>query len=179
MPSSVNSSKSYKQAYWKEVERVLLSQYAAQPSSASQAIRQFRARFPQQVQTTLYNSEPKDIAADIARDELASGNLEANGLRKAEIFDTIAKETGHTKAEVEKFFAALEGLVVRQLGKKGTGVFKLPGLVELRAVKKPASKGGETRPNPFRPGEFIVTKPKAVRVKVRARPLRTFTEALS
>jgi hypothetical protein len=99
-------------------------------------------------------------------------------ITKAEIYDTVAKETGHPKAEVKKFFAALEGLVVKQLGKKGTGVITLPGLVKLTAIKKPASKGGEKRPNPFKPGEFIITKPKPASVKVRARALKAFAEAL-
>ena len=99
-------------------------------------------------------------------------------ITKAEIYDTVAKETGHPKAVVKKFFAALEALVVKQLGKKGSGVITLPGLVKLTAIKKPASKGGERRPNPFKPGEFIITKPKAASVKVRARALKAFSEAL-
>ena len=99
-------------------------------------------------------------------------------ITKAEIFDTVAKETGHPKAEVKKFFTSLETLVVKQLGKKGPGVITLPGLVKLTAVKKPASKGGERRPNPFKPGEFIITKPKSASVKVRARALKAFSEAL-
>ena len=78
------------------------------------------------------------------------------------------------KADVKKFFAALEGLVVNQLGKKGPGVITLPGIVKLTAIKKPASKGGEQRPNPFKPGEFIITKPKPASVKVRARALKAF-----
>jgi nucleoid DNA-binding protein len=99
-------------------------------------------------------------------------------ITKAEIYETVAKETGHTKAEVKKFFAALEGLVIKQLGKKGPGVIALPGLVKLTAVKKPATKGGEKRPNPFKPGEFIITKPKPARTKLKARGLKTFLEGL-
>ena len=99
-------------------------------------------------------------------------------ITKAEIYDTIATKTETSKADVKKFFAALEALVIHQLGKKGTGVLTLPGLVKLTAIKKPASKGGEKRPNPFKPGEFIITKPKPASVKVRARALKAFAEAL-
>ena len=98
-------------------------------------------------------------------------------ITKAEIYDTIAQKTETSKADVKKFFAALEALVIHQLGKKGTGVLTLPGLVKLTAIK-PASKGGEKRPNPFKPGEFIITKPKPASVKVRARALKAFAEAL-
>ncbi len=97
---------------------------------------------------------------------------------KSEIFEAMAKETEMTKADVKKFFAALEGLVTKHLGKKGPGVITLPGMVKLTAIKKPASKGGEKKPNPFKPGEFIITKPKAASVKVRARALKAFSEAL-
>jgi nucleoid DNA-binding protein len=99
-------------------------------------------------------------------------------ITKAEIYERLAKATDTTKADVKKFFTALETLVVGQLGKKGPGVITLPGLVKLTAVKKPATKGGEQRPNPFKPGEFIITKPKPASVKVRARALKAFAEAL-
>ena len=100
-------------------------------------------------------------------------------ITKAEIYDSISKTLGDKpKSEVKAFFTALEGLVTKQLGKKGPGMITLPGLVKLTAVKKPASKGGEKKPNPFKPGEFIVTKPKAASVKVKARALKAFAEAL-
>jgi hypothetical protein len=102
----------------------------------------------------------------------------AKSLTKGEIYTAISEETGAAKADVKKFFAALESLVINQLGKKGSGVITLPGLVKLTAVKKPATKGGERRANPFKPGEFIITKPKPASVKVRARALKAFSEAL-
>ena len=102
----------------------------------------------------------------------------AKSMTKSQVYDAVAQESEFSRADVKKFFAALEGLVVDQLGKKGTGVITLPGLVKLTAVKKPATKGGERRPNPFKPGEFIITKPKPATVKVRARALKAFAEAL-
>ena len=99
-------------------------------------------------------------------------------ITKAEIYETLSKELDKPKAEVKAFFTALETLVTKHLGKKGSGMITLPGLVKLTAVKKPASKGGEKKANPFKPGEFIITKPKPASVKVKARALKAFAEAL-
>jgi Bacterial DNA-binding protein len=100
-------------------------------------------------------------------------------LTKAELYEAISKETGNTKAEVKAFFAALESVAVKQLGKKGPGVFAIPNVIKLTAVKKPATKGGEKKPNPFKPGEFLITKPKPASIKVRARALKNFTLGLA
>jgi len=107
----------------------------------------------------------------------------ANGSRpksitKGQIYEAVAQESGSSKGDVKKFFTALESVVSKQLGKKGPGVITLPGMVKLTAIKKQATKGGERRPNPFKPGEFIITKPKPASVKVRARALKAFSEAL-
>lgn len=107
----------------------------------------------------------------------ANGNR-PKSITKGQIYEAVAEESSASKADVKKFFTALESVVTKQLGKKGPGVITIPGLMKLTAVKKPASKGGERRPNPFKPGEFIITKPKAASVKVRARALKAFAEAL-
>ena len=99
-------------------------------------------------------------------------------MTKGQIYDAVATETEFSKADVKKFFAALESVVTHQLGKKGPGVITVPGLMKLTAVKKPASKGGEKKANPFKPGEFIITQPKPSSVKVRARALKAFAESL-
>lgn len=102
----------------------------------------------------------------------------AKPLTKAQIFEAVAEATGFTKADVKKYFEALEGVVIKQLSKKGPGVITLPGLVKLTATQKKATKGGEKKPNPFKPGEFLITKPKPASVKVRARAGKSFLEAL-
>jgi nucleoid DNA-binding protein len=102
----------------------------------------------------------------------------AKSMTKSQIYDAVAQESEFSRADVKKFFAALESVVTDQLGKKGPGVVTIPGLIKLTAVKKPATKGGEQRPNPFKPGEFITTKPKPASTKVKARALKAFTEAL-
>jgi nucleoid DNA-binding protein len=108
----------------------------------------------------------------------ANGGGKAKSMTKSQIFDAVAQESEFSRADVKKFFAALETVIREQLGKKGPGVITLPGVMKLKAVKKPATKGGEQRPNPFKPGEFIITKPKPASVKVRGTGLKAFTEGL-
>jgi hypothetical protein len=108
----------------------------------------------------------------------ANGGMKTKSLTKSQVYDAVAKESEFSRSDVKKFFAALESVVTDQLGKKGPGVITIPGMIKLSAVKKPATKGGEQRPNPFKPGEFIITKPKPASTKVKARALKVFTEAL-
>ncbi len=108
----------------------------------------------------------------------ANGGGKAKSITKSQFFDAVAQESGLSRAEVKKVVAAQEAVVTTQLGKKGPGVITIPGLIKLTAVKKPATKGGEQKPNPFKPGEFIITKPKPATTKVKARALKAFTEAL-
>src|SRR4051794_33696886 len=108
---------------------------------------------------------------------MAKANGKAKSMTKGQMYEAVAEAADMPKAEVKKVFAALESVVTGQLGKKGPGVITIPGLMKLTAVKKAASKGGEKRPNPFKPGEFIITKPKAASVKVRARALKAFAES--
>jgi len=108
----------------------------------------------------------------------ANGGMKAKSMTKSQVYDAVSKESEFSRSDVKKFFAALETVVTEQLGRKGPGVITIPGLIKLTAVKKPATKGGEQRPNPFKPGEFITTKPKPATTKVKARALKAFTEAL-
>lgn len=108
----------------------------------------------------------------------ANGGGKTKSMTKSQIYDAVAQEAEASKAEVKKFFTALETVIREQLGKKGPGVITIPGVVKLKAIKKPATKGGEKRPNPFKPGEFIVTKPKPASVKVRGTGLKAFTEGI-
>jgi hypothetical protein len=98
---------------------------------------------------------------------------------KAEIYDEVVKAMGeeYTKADVKKFFSALETLVVKHLGKKGARIITLPGIAKLTATPKPAVKGGKPVKNPFT-GAMGVSKDKPATVKVRARALKAFIEKI-
>ena len=71
----------------------------------------------------------------------------------------------------------LGDLVGRQLRKDGDAI-NVPGLVRLRLQKKKAVKGGKTVPNPFRPGETMVTKDKPARNVIKVRVLKGLTESV-
>ena len=92
-------------------------------------------------------------------------------LSKTEVFTELANATGMQRKQVAAFFDALSGLISRELGKKGAGVFAMPGLLRIKRITKPATKAG-TRPNPFKPGEMMEVKAKPARNVVKAQPLK-------
>jgi nucleoid DNA-binding protein len=85
---------------------------------------------------------------------------------KSTIFQKLAETTGLSRKQVSEVFDALEELIKQELGKKGPGVFAIPGLVKLKLVKKPPVKGGEKKINRLT-GQEYVTKPKPASVKVK------------
>jgi len=95
----------------------------------------------------------------------------AKSITKSELFAQLAEESGVSKVEVKKFYEALNSIIVKNLGKKGPGVLTLPGLMKLRAVKKPAVKGGKQVLNRFT-GQMVTTKDKPASTAVRARALK-------
>jgi hypothetical protein len=92
-------------------------------------------------------------------------------LSKTEVYTELANATGMQRKQVAAFFEALTGLISRELGKKGAGVFAMPGLLRIKRITKPATKAG-TRPNPFKPGEMMEVKAKPARNVVKAQPLK-------
>src|SRR5271157_5110304 len=67
---------------------------------------------------------------------------------KGEVFTKLATKSGLTKKQVSTVFEALTDLIGSELGKKGPGLFVVPGLLKLKVVRKPATKAGQ-RLNPF------------------------------
>lgn len=100
-------------------------------------------------------------------------------ITKSDLFAQIAEEVGDgtSKAQAKKFFEAMTAVIHKNLGKKGPGVLTLPGLLKLRAVKKPAVKGGKEVLNRFT-GQMVLTKDKPASTAVRARALKQLSGAL-
>jgi hypothetical protein len=90
---------------------------------------------------------------------------------KSAVYKELAARAGLEAGQVAAVFEALGGLIKRELGKKGPGLFVLPNLVKLKRVKKPATKAGK-RPNPFKPGEMMDVKARPASVKVKAVTLK-------
>lgn len=93
---------------------------------------------------------------------------------KSEVFGTIADQTELSKRQVSSVFDSLGGVIKKNLGSRGPGVFTLPGLCKLTVKKKPASKARKGR-NPFT-GEDITIKAKPASKVVRVRPLKALKE---
>jgi len=92
-------------------------------------------------------------------------------LSKSETFNELASATDLSRKQIAAVFDALAGLIARELNKKGNGQFAIPGLLRVKKIVKPASKGG-MRPNPFKPGEMMEVKAKPARNVVKAQPLK-------
>ena len=59
---------------------------------------------------------------------------------------------------------------------RGSGEFKLPGLLKVKVIKKPATKARKNVPNPFRPGEMMDVKAKPARKVVKVLPLKALKD---
>jgi nucleoid DNA-binding protein len=92
-------------------------------------------------------------------------------LTKSEIYRSIAEKTGLTRKQVAGVFDGLTGLIAASLGKKGPGIFTVPGLLKIKVVKKPATKEREGV-NPFT-GEKMIIKAKPARNVVKPLALKS------
>jgi nucleoid DNA-binding protein len=88
---------------------------------------------------------------------------------KSEIIAQICKDTELSRKEVSAVFESLNGVIKKSL--RGPGVFTLPGLLQMKVVKKPATKAREGI-NPFTK-EKVTFKAKPASKKVRVMPLKS------
>ena len=103
--------------------------------------------------------------------KVASGK---KAMTKTEIYSAIAERAGLSRKQVASVFEGLQGLISNSLGKKGAGIFTVPGLLKLKVVRKPATKEREGV-NPFT-GEKMVFKAKPARNVVKALPLKNLKQ---
>lgn len=89
---------------------------------------------------------------------------------KTQVVTNLSEKTGISKKEVGSLLEALTGDVAKNIGKKGNGIYTIPGLVKIEVVKVPARPAKKGVPNPFKPGELmdVAAKPATTKVKVRA-----------
>ncbi len=98
----------------------------------------------------------------------------AKAATKSAIFEELATKTDLPRKQIAGVYDALVGFIQTELGKKGPGVFTLPGLLKIKRVEKPASKERMGR-NP-QTGEQMVIKAKPKRTVVRALALKGLKE---
>ena len=95
---------------------------------------------------------------------------------KTEILRTISDETGLTRRDVDAVFDSLHALIKKNIGRRGPGVFTLPGLVKVKVVTKPATKARKGI-NPFT-GEEIMIKAKPARKAVKVLALKALKDMI-
>jgi len=87
---------------------------------------------------------------------------------KSQIISHIADKTGLTRKDVGAVFDELNGVIKKNLGRRGPGEFTMPGLLKVRVVKKAATKARRGI-NPFTGLEMMFkAKPARKAVKVTA-----------
>ena len=89
---------------------------------------------------------------------------------KSQLYGDIADATELSKKQVSGVFDELAGLIKKDLGKRGPGVFNVPGLMKIKVVRKPATKARKGT-NPFT-GEEMVFKAKPARNVVKVLALK-------
>ena len=89
---------------------------------------------------------------------------------KGQVLGDIADKTGLTRKEVASVFESMAGLIKKDLGRRGPGMFTVPGLMKCRVVRKPATKARKGI-NPFT-GEEMIFKAKPARNVVKVTALK-------
>ncbi len=93
---------------------------------------------------------------------------------KSDIYSVLADTTGLSKKDVSAVFTSLNDLISKDVGKKGCGLFTVPGLLKIRRINKPATKARKGI-NPFT-GEETTFKAKPARNVVKIRPMKALKD---
>ena len=94
----------------------------------------------------------------------------AKPMTKTEILSALAEGTGLSKKEVGCVLEELGSIIGKSLGRRGPGVFNVPGLMKVKVVRKPATKA-RMGINPFTKEEQMF-KAKPARNVVKILPLK-------
>ena len=93
---------------------------------------------------------------------------------KGEVLAAIAEATELSRKQVGSVFCALADQIQAAVGKKGPGVFVVPGLLKIVVIQKPATKAHKGI-NPFTKQEQMF-KAKPARRVVKVRPLKALKD---
>lgn len=104
----------------------------------------------------------------------AKKQVAAKAPTKSEILAHISEDTGLTRKDVSNVFDSLNTIIKKSLGRRGPGVFTMPGLMKIKKVTKPATKARKGV-NPFT-GEEMMFKAKPARKAVKVLALKNLKE---
>ena len=93
---------------------------------------------------------------------------------KSEILSNIAEATELSRKQVSAVFDALSCQIKAAVGKKGPGVFALPGLMKIMVIQKPATPKRKGI-NPFTKQEQVFAA-KPARKLIKVRPLKALKD---
>lgn len=95
---------------------------------------------------------------------------------KSEVLNALAEKTELSRKQVSAVLDALCEEIAKNVGKKGTGVFQIPGVVKIIRQEVPAKPARKGVPNPFKPGELMDVPAKKASTKVKVRPLKSLKD---
>ena len=100
--------------------------------------------------------------------------MAGKGPTKSEILVSIAAATELSRKQVSSVLDALGGQIAKNVGKKGPGIFVVPGLMKITVITKPATKA-RLGLNPFTKQE-VMFKAKPARKVIKVRPLKALKD---
>jgi nucleoid DNA-binding protein len=95
----------------------------------------------------------------------ASGSSKPKAPSKSEVLNSLAEATGLARKQVQAVLDALTAEINKSIGKKGPGVFQLPGIAKIyihTRKAQPAKKGvlnrftGQIQDVPAKPAKKVV-----------------------
>ena len=98
----------------------------------------------------------------------------AKAASKSEILTNISVKTGLSRKEVASVLDGLADQIKAAVGKKGPGIFAVPGLMKITVIQKPAVKARKGI-NPFTKQEQMF-KAKPARKVIKVRPLKALKD---
>ncbi len=98
----------------------------------------------------------------------------AKAATKSEILTKIAESTELSRKQVSAVMDSLAEQIKFAVGKKGPGIFAVPGLMKITVVNKPATKA-KMALNPFTK-VMEMRKAKPARKVIKVRPLKALKD---
>jgi nucleoid DNA-binding protein len=112
------------------------------------------------------------MAKAAAATKSAGGKAKAPS--KSEVLNSLSTATGLSRKEVGAVLDALASDIGKSLGKKGNGVYQIPGLCKIVRKQNPARPAREgTDP---RTGEKVMFKAKPASTAVKVRTLKNLKD---
>jgi nucleoid DNA-binding protein len=106
----------------------------------------------------------------MVKKKAGGSNSTGKALSKGQVYAELAEAADLNRKQVATVFDGLSDVIRRELGKKGPGLFTVPGLMRIKVVRKKATKE-RMGVNPFT-GEQMLFKAKPARNVVKVLPLK-------